>query len=192
MTINWLNVDTKKWSYIGSQNKTWRMAKVRVGAYLGSEWVLRHHEMGLVHKNEYKIYHMHHQTEYEITNGTHDISLKFIFILSKTSLMLGPTKTQFILHELVSQISLFRNYEKFILTYVKSRETEVYLRTRVELKLFEGKLDFWNLFENGSLNSKLEYWELNLRIWVFKIIWELEFWKLNLRIEILEIKFERN
>ena len=65
------------------------MVKVRAGAYLGSERVMCHHEMGLVHKNEQKIYHMHHQTEYEITNGTHDISLKFIFILNKTSLMLG-------------------------------------------------------------------------------------------------------
>ena len=36
--------------------------------------------------------------------------------------MLGPTKTQFILHELVSQISLFYNYEEVILAYVKSRE----------------------------------------------------------------------
>ena len=63
---------------------------MRAGVYLGSERVMCHHEMGLVHKNEQKIYHMHHQTEYEITNGTHDISLKFIFILSKTSLMLGP------------------------------------------------------------------------------------------------------
>ena len=62
---------------------------MRADAYLSSEQVMRHHERVLVHKNEHKIYHMHHQTEYEITNGTHDISLKFIFILSKTSLMLG-------------------------------------------------------------------------------------------------------
>ena len=61
---------------------------MRVGAYLDSKRVMRHYEMGLVHKNEHQIYHMHHQTEYEITNDTHDISLKFIFILSKTSLML--------------------------------------------------------------------------------------------------------
>ena len=115
---------------------------MRAGVYLGSERVMRHHETGLVHKNEYKIYNMHHQIEYEITNGTHDISLKFIFILSKISLMLGPTKTQFILHELVSQILLFRNYKKFIFIYVKSRETKGCLKTRVELKLFKGKLDF--------------------------------------------------
>ena len=65
------------------------MVKVRTGAYLASKRIMRYHEMGLVHKNEHKIYHMHHQIEYEITYDTHDISLKFIFILSKTSLMLG-------------------------------------------------------------------------------------------------------
>ena len=55
----------------------------------------------------------------------------------------APTKAQFILYELVSQISLFQNYEKkIILAYVKSREIEDYLKTRVELKLFERKLDF--------------------------------------------------
>ena len=31
----------------------------------------------------------------------------------------APTKAQFILHEVVSTISLFRNYEKFILAYLK-------------------------------------------------------------------------
>ena len=70
--------------------------------------------MGLVYKNEHKIYHMHYETEYEITYDTHDISLKFIFILSKTSLMLGPHKNPIYLHKLISQISLFQNYEKSI------------------------------------------------------------------------------
>ena len=83
-------MDTKMWSYIGGQNKAWRTIKVRVGAYLGSKRVMRHHEMGLVHKNEHNIYHMRHQANYEITNDTHDISFKFIFILSRTSLMLDP------------------------------------------------------------------------------------------------------
>ena len=36
----------------------------------------------------------------------------------------APTKTQFILHELVSQISLFWNYKKIIHAYLKSREKE--------------------------------------------------------------------
>ena len=118
------------------------MVRVRVGAYFGSKRVMRHHEMGLVYKNEHKIYHMCHQTDYEIINDTHGILIKFIFILSRTFFILGPTKVEFILHELVSQISLFRNYGKFILTYVKSKETEGYLKTRVELKLFERKLHF--------------------------------------------------
>ena len=65
------------------------MVKVRAGTYLGSKRIMRYHEIGLVHKNERKIYHMHHQTEYEVTYGTHDISLKFIFILNETSLMSG-------------------------------------------------------------------------------------------------------
>ena len=65
------------------------MVRARADAYLGSKRIMCYHEMRLVHKNERKIYHMHHQTEYEITYDTHDISLKFIFILSKTSLMLS-------------------------------------------------------------------------------------------------------
>ena len=65
------------------------MVRVRAGGYLGSKRIMRYHEMGLVHKNERKIYHMHHQIEYEIIYDTYDISVKFIFILSKTSLMLG-------------------------------------------------------------------------------------------------------
>ena len=91
------------------------MVRVRADAYLGSKRVMRHHEMRLVHENEHNIYHMRYQIDYEITNDTHDISLKFIFILSRTSLMLDP------LYEVVSQILLFWNYEKFIITYVKSR-----------------------------------------------------------------------
>ena len=37
----------------------------------------------------------------------------------------APTKAQLILHELVSQIQLFWNYEKVILAYLKLRETEI-------------------------------------------------------------------
>ena len=55
----------------------------------------------------------------------------------------APTKAQMILHELVSQIPLFQNYEKKnIFAYVKSRETKDYLKTRVELKLFKRKWIF--------------------------------------------------
>ena len=64
----------------------------------------------------------------------------------------------------------------------------------MELKLFERKLEFWNLFENWSLENylkigvstvKFKKWnfgKLNLKkIGNLKIIWELEFWKLNLK-----------
>ena len=50
------------------------------------------------------------------------------------------------------------------------------MKTGVKLKLFERRLEFWNLFENWSLENYLK----------------LELWKLNLKIRILEIKFERN
>ena len=51
--------------------------------------------------------------------------------------MLGPHQSPIILHELISQIALFWIYEKFIHAYIKSREIENYLKTRVELKMFE-------------------------------------------------------
>ena len=47
--------------------------------------------------------------------------------------MWGPTKAQFIVHELISQIPLFWNYEKFILAYFKSKETENYLKLEENL-----------------------------------------------------------
>ena len=75
----------------------------------------------------------------------------------------------------------------------------------MKLKLFEKKLEFWNLFENWSLKNylkigvlkiKFKNWNFGNKIWkkleMTKIIWELEFWKLNLIIGVLEIKFERN
>ena len=46
--------------------------------------------------------------------------------------------------------------KKFIIAYVKSREIEDYLKIGVELKLFERKLDFWNLFENWNLENYLK------------------------------------
>ena len=51
------------------------------------------------------------------------------------------TKTRWILHELISQIPLFRNYENRLLACSKSKETKDYLETKVELKLFERKLN---------------------------------------------------
>ena len=47
--------------------------------------------------------------------------------------MWGPTKAQFILHELLSQIPLLWNYEKFIFAYLKSKETENYLKIKENL-----------------------------------------------------------
>ena len=48
----------------------------------------------------------------------------------------APTKAQFILHELVSQIPLFWNCEKFILTYLKiKRNKKIILNQR---KIYEG------------------------------------------------------
>ena len=55
----------------------------------------------------------------------------------------------------MSQILLFRNYENCIYAYVTSREKENYLKTKVELKMLERKLNFWNLFENWSLEDYL-------------------------------------
>ena len=44
-----------------------------------------------------------------------------------------PTKAQLILHELVSQIPLFWNYENHIHAYLKSRETKYYLKIKENL-----------------------------------------------------------
>ena len=51
--------------------------------------------------------------------------------------MWAPTKARLILHELISQIPLFWNYENCIHAYIKSKEKEDYLKTRVESKPFE-------------------------------------------------------
>ena len=56
--------------------------------------------------------------------------------------------------------------------YLKSKEIEHYLKIGVELKLFERKLDFWNLFENWSLENylKMEFLKINKIIVVVIII----------------------
>ena len=51
---------------------------------------------------------------------------------------------------------------------LKSRGAEDCLKTRMELKLFERKLDFWNLFE------KLESRRL-LKNWSFRVFWRSDF-----------------
>ena len=72
---------------------------------------------------------------------------------------------------------------------MKSNRIQKYLKTGVKLKLFERKLEFWNLLENWSLENYLKIRGF-LRIGILKIIWEFEFSKLNLIIGVLEIKFE--
>ena len=163
MAIDWLNVDTKKWSYIGSQNKIWRMAKVRAGAYLGSERVMRHHEMRLVHKNQYKIYLMHHLTEYEITNGTHDISLKFIFILSKISLMLGPHQNLIYLAWIGLTNFIILELWKIHSYLCKIKRNKRLFENQSGIKTVQGKIEFlkfiWKLefleikFKNGNFRN---------------------------------------
>ena len=57
-------------------------------------------------------------------------SLNITIDNQKRKLICGaPTKTQFILHELVSQIPLFWNHEKLILAYLKGKVISL-LKTR--------------------------------------------------------------
>ena len=61
---------------------------------------------------------------------------------------------------------------------MKSGRIKKYLKTEMELKLFEKKLEFW----------KLKSWKLNLKIGILKNYLRMEFFfKLNLKIRILEI-----
>ena len=50
------------------------------------------------------------------------------------------------------------------------KKTEDYLKTGVKLKLFERKLDFWNLFENWSLKNylKIEVLGIKFKNWSFE------------------------
>ena len=68
-------------------------------------------ETTLMHKNEYKIYHM--------CIKDHDKN-QTIFIKHKKSekiICRAPTKAQFILHQLILQIPLFWNYENCLHAY---------------------------------------------------------------------------
>ena len=102
----------------------------------------------------------------------------------------GPHQSLFILYDLMSQIPLFRNYEKTYSCLLKSRGAENRLKTRAELKLFERKLDFWNLIEKLESRRLLKNWSFrvylkiklleieceneNFRNWIWT---RLEFWK---------------
>ena len=83
--------------------------------------------------------------------------------------MSGPTKTQLILHELISQIPLSRNYGNRLRAYWGSGKTEGYLKTIVKLKLFERTLGFQNLFRNRSLENYLKIGVLGIKFknWIF-------------------------
>ena len=73
---------------------------------------------------------------------------------------------------------------------LKSRGAEDRMKTRAELKLFERKLDFWNLIEKMESRRSLESWSfrvyLNIRLLEVACenvnfrnrVWKrLEFWK---------------
>ena len=55
---------------------------------------------------------------------------------------------------------------------MKSGRIKKYLKTRVKLKLFERKLEFWNLFENWDLKKYLKIGVLKIKLW------KLKSWKL--------------
>ena len=71
----------------------------------------------------------------------------------RKSHMLGPHQNPIYIAWINLIIPLFGNYENDIHAYIKLREKEDYLKTKVELKLFEWKLDFWNSFENWSFGN---------------------------------------
>ena len=78
--------------------------------------------------------------------------------------MLSPHQSPFILHELISQIPLFWNYENCIHAYVKSRGTKDYLKPEWNWKTVREKTGFLKFI------LKLEAWELNLRMRILEVI----------------------
>ena len=93
--------------------------------------IKRYHETELVFNNEYKIYHMHVKEQ----DKDQTIFIKYTISNQKRKLICGaPIKAQFILHELVSQIPLFWNCEKFILAYLKiKRNRKIILKSNKNL-----------------------------------------------------------
>ena len=73
------------------------------------------------------------QNQLKSNNINHAIHLNYF--RKKNYECWALTKTQFILAWINSQILLFWNYEKFILIYLKSRETKNYLK--IEEKLYK-------------------------------------------------------
>ena len=101
--------------------------------------------------------------------------------------MWGPHQSPFILHELISQIPLFYNYENsFMLNKIK-RSRRLF-ESQSGIKTIWEKIGFlkfiWKIEVSKITWKKLGFWKLNLK--------KMKFWKLNWRTWILEIKFEGN
>ena len=108
--------------------------------------------------------------------------------------MFGPHQSPFIFAWFNVTDSIISELWKICSCLLKSRGAEDRLKTRAELKLIEGKLDFWNLFEKLESRRSLENWSFrvylkirllgtkceneNFRNWIWtrlgiwKMIWE--------------------
>ena len=120
-----------------------------------------------------------------------------------------PTKAQFILHELVSQIPLFWNYEEFILAYLKIKR---YIKNYFKIKEKFMKVLAWKKKATSLLKTRFlvtlnlkERWKVvelkkYLKTGVKSRLFErkLKFWNLfenwkpenYLKIGVLKIKFK--
>ena len=75
--------------------------------------------------------------------------------------------------------SIFLELWKIRSRLLKSRGAEVRLKTRAELKLFERKLDFWNLIEKLESRRSLGKW--NFRVYLKIRLLEVECENVNFR-----------
>ena len=74
--------------------------------------------------------------------------------------MLGPTKARFILHELISRIPLFRNYEDSSFLLVKIKRNRTLFRNRSGIKSVREKIGFLEIYlenEVSKIIRKLEF-----------------------------------
>ena len=72
--------------------------------------------------------------------------------------MLGPHQSPIYLAWINPTNSIVLELWKFILAYIKSRETEYHLKTRVELQLFERKLVFLKIIWKLESRKLFENW----------------------------------
>ena len=105
--------------------------------------------------------------------------------------MLGPHQSPFIFAWLNITDSIISELWKIRSCLLKSRGAEDCLKTRRELKLFERKSDFWNLFEKLESRRLFKNWNFrvylkirlleakceneNFRNWIWT---KLEIWKM--------------